>query len=202
MYQVTDSSVPTLLQDFSGPDWVTVGTQIWAKSNLNVGTMVNVGVAQTNNSTIEKYCYMNSAAMCTTYGGLYNWDEAMQYDSTEGGQGICSAGSHIPTDAEWKILEMSLSGMSQATADGTLWRGTDEGTKLKSGGSSGLNMLLAGIYNYTLADIFAVTSNTFLWSSSVSDGKAWGRDLHLDYSTVYRGKWDKAFGYSVRCLAG
>jgi uncharacterized protein (TIGR02145 family) len=93
-------------------NWVVVGTQVWAKYNLNVGTMVpgtlggTNATNQTNNSILEKYCYENNPAYCTTYGGLYQWDEAMQYVTTEGAQGICPAGSHIPSDNDWKILEM------------------------------------------------------------------------------------------------
>jgi hypothetical protein len=34
---------------------------------------------QTNNSTIEKYYYNNSPANCDTFGGLYQWNEAMRY---------------------------------------------------------------------------------------------------------------------------
>src|SRR5680860_564302 len=103
----------------SDSNWLAIGVQAWAKANLNVGTMVpgTLGGSnttnQTNNSIIEKYCYQNNPANCTTYGGLYQWNEAMQYVTTEGAQGICPAGSHIPSDNDWKILEMQL-GMSQA----------------------------------------------------------------------------------------
>ncbi|MDK2899323.1 MAG: hypothetical protein PWQ10_510, partial [Patescibacteria group bacterium] len=65
-------------------NWLTIGTQTWAKKNLNVGTKIAGTTEQTNNSTIEKYCYNNDEANCTTYGALYQWDEAMQYTNTEG----------------------------------------------------------------------------------------------------------------------
>jgi len=95
-------------------EWVTVGTQKWAKTNLNVGTMINGDKDQTNNSTLEKYCYDNLESNCTTYGGLYQWNEAMQYVTIEGAQGICPAGSHIPSDLEWQTLEIFL-GMASGT---------------------------------------------------------------------------------------
>ncbi len=45
-------------------------------------------------------------ANCDTYGGLYHWHEMMAYSSIEGTQGICPDGWHLPTDNEWKTLEM------------------------------------------------------------------------------------------------
>jgi len=174
-YTVTDSIAPKLAT-LNPTNWLTIGTQTWAKANLNVGTMVTGVTAQTNNSTIEKYCYSDTASNCDTGGGLYQWDEAMQYVTTPGAQGICPAGSHIPTDNDWKILEMQL-GMTQAQADtANAWRGTDQGTQLKSGGSSGLNMPLAG-NRTTDGSFYGLASHAYLWSSSESSTSAWGRTL-------------------------
>lgn len=179
-------------------DWIVIGTQVWAKYNLNVGTMVTGATTQSNNATLEKYCYNNLEANCTTYGGLYQWDEAMQYVTTEGAQGICPAGSHIPTDNDWKILEMQL-GMTQVQADATGWRGTDQGTQLKPGGSSGLNMPLAG-YRSTGGSFGDLGVDGNLWSSSESGSNAWYRYLLSGGAGVNRNIVDKSIGLSVRCL--
>lgn len=98
---------------------------------MNVGTRINGALAQTNNSGInivEKYCYGDDEANCTANdnGGLYQWEEAMGYTNVDGSRGICPAGSHIPTDNEWKILEISQ-GMAPGISDQTGWRGNDEG---------------------------------------------------------------------------
>ena len=61
---------------------VLIGTQRWFAQNLNVGTRINGSLSQTNNGTIEKYCYNDLEANCNTHGGLYQWDEAMQYLTT------------------------------------------------------------------------------------------------------------------------
>jgi len=48
--------------------------------------------------------------MCNVYGGLYQWDEAMQYSTTVGVQGICPTGWHLPADSEWTTLTTFLGG--------------------------------------------------------------------------------------------
>ena len=42
------------------------------------------------------------------YPTLYQWNEAMQYSSTPGAQGICPAGWHIPTHDQFTTLERSV----------------------------------------------------------------------------------------------
>jgi len=182
------------------PPTVTIGTQVWMQYNLNVGTMLASGSAMpASNGTVEKWCYDNSSSNCTTYGGLYSWDEMMQYSTTPGVQGICPSGFHIPTDAEWKTLEMYL-GMTQSAADATGWRGTDQGTKLKSDGSSGFNGLLAG-YRNTNGLFYVLSTYGNLWTSSeTSSTYAYRRYLTSSSATVYRDGSIKGYGYSVRCL--
>jgi uncharacterized protein (TIGR02145 family)/prepilin-type N-terminal cleavage/methylation domain-containing protein len=193
IYSVTNNSVPTIIPT------VTIGSQTWMQNNWNVGAMVTGVTIQANNTTFEKYCYSDTESNCTTYGGLYQWDEAMQYVITAGAQGICPAGFHIPTDAEYKTLEMSL-GMSQAEADATGWRGTHlEGTQLKSGGTSGFNGLLAGNRN-TDGSFSSLSSNATLWSSSESSTSAWERGLDSGDASVIRTTYVKGYGFSVRCL--
>ena len=202
VYSITNISSPLVASAslaVSDPaNWLVVGTQTWAKYNLNTGNMITGVTAQTNNSTPEKYCYADTLANCTTYGGLYQWDEAMQYVTTPGAQGICPAGSHIPSDNDWKILEMQL-GMTQAAADTTSWRGTDQGTQLKSGGTSGLNVPHAG-YRYTDGSFSNLSLDAYLWSSSESSTSAWKRFLYPSYVTVLRTTSGKGIGFSVRCL--
>ena len=194
-YKITDklaSFIPV-----SGADWLTIGTQTWAKANLNVGTRIAGTSAQTINggtNTVEKYCYGDTDAGCTNtdangivYGGLYQWDEAMKYVTTEGAQGICPTGSHIPTDAEWTTLETYL---GSATA----------GTQLKPGGTSGLTMTLAGYRDTDGGSFYNLSWYADLWSSSESGTSAWNRNLNSGNATVNRNTNDKANGFSVRCV--
>ncbi len=150
----------TLIDSRDGKSYTTVqiGNQCWMAENLNIGTIVNGSNNQTDNGTIEKYCYGNNTSNCDTYGGLYQWSEMMQYVTTASTQGICPTGWHLPTDDEWKTIEIQL-GMTQTEADGIGWRGTDEGSKMAGNeplwpngnldqnanfGTSGLRILPAG----------------------------------------------------------
>ena len=203
-YRITNDSTPVevittiTLADTDPANWLAIGNQVWAKHNLNVGTMVTGVTTQTNNAVVEKYCFGNTEPNCTANGGLYQWDEAMQYVNTQGAQGICPTGSHIPSDNDWKVLEIQL-GMTQVAADtGSAWRGTDQGVKLKSGGVSGLSLPLAGYRNIDWQ--FGASSNALLWSSSESSTSAWERSLYSGYDTVYRGTDPKGRGFSVRCV--
>lgn len=180
-------------------NWMILGSQVWAKTNLDVGTRINGNLAQTNNSIIEKYCYGNSDTNCITYGGLYLWDEAMNYSNVEGTQGICPTNSHLPSDADWSALEIYL-GMNPAQATLVGQRGTNQGTQIKAGGSSQLNIPLAGIRSNTGSFLYS-TSYAYIWTSSSEGAEAWDRDYYSGYATTLRNKNTKDFGFTVRCLA-
>jgi len=128
--------------DYSGKIYNTVqiGSQCWLKENLDVGTMA----APSNNGIIEKYCYDNDPANCTIYGGLYLWNEAMQYVTTEGAKGICPTGWHIPTLAEYQTLVTNLS--DDANALKAIGQGTGDGAGTNT---SGFSALLAGAKGYS-----------------------------------------------------
>lgn len=181
-------------------NWQTIGTQTWAKANMNVGTMVTGGTTQPNDAAVQKYCYGNSAASCAADGALYQWGEAMQYATAEGSQGICPADSHIPSDTEWKTLEKQL-GMSQVQADiSGGWRITNaEGTQLKPGGASGLNIPLMGDRS-TDGSFYYATQYGYLWTSTQAGSEAYLRYLANTMPEVYRGVYDKAYGFAIRCV--
>lgn len=174
---------------------VLIGTQCWLKENLDIGTMVPGVQNQTNNGTIEKYCYNDSPANCKTYGGLYQWEEAMQYDATEGGRGTCPPGWHIPTLAELQTLNSTVGG------DGNALKAVGQGTGNGGGtNTSGFSALLAGHRDID-GSFYSLGSNCYFWSSSQVLG-SYGRILNLyDYgSFVYLINYRKINGFSVRCL--
>lgn len=104
---------------------VMIGTQCWMKENLNLGKWLDQSQSQTQqkNEIVEKYCYGNDFVNCDLWGGLYQWEEMMHYETAAGSQGICPAGWHIPDSKDWKELIRFLGGTEQA------------GGKLKSTGN-------------------------------------------------------------------
>ncbi len=125
-----------------------------------------------NNSIIEKYCYNNSTANCDIYGGLYQWNEMMQYTTTPGAQGICPAtGWHLPTDAEWTILTTFLGGEGIAggkmKTTGTieagtgLWYAPNTGATNESGFTA-----LPGGYRSDNGDFDGLGYYAYFWSST------------------------------------
>ena len=183
----------------SSADLVTIGTQTWMKYNLNVGTKIAGASNQTNNATLEKYCYNDNEAYCDTDGGLYQWDEAMGYVTTAGAQGICPSGTHIPTDAEQHTLDDYLATGACDPARNNVWSCDPAGTALKVGGSSGFAGILVG-QRMTDGTFLNRGSYVYLWSSMESGSSVWNRVLLSDYPTVLRSIFSKAFGFSVRCL--
>jgi len=192
---------------------VQIGTQCWMAENLNIGSRINGSQNQSNNGIIEKYCYNDLESNCNIYGGLYQWNEAMQYVTTAGTQGICPPGWHLPTDAEWKILEGTVDtqyGVGDPEWDDTGWRGFDVGTHLKSttgwynngngDNSSGFTALPGG-YRYSNGAFDRLTYYAYFWSSSeYSSTLAWYRNLYYDLASVSRHGYYKTYGFSARCL--
>ena len=148
--------------------------------------------------------YDNDDQNRTTYGLMYTWDAAMNGgENTDMNpsqvQGVCPDGWHLPSDAEWKQLEMFL-GMSQAEADGRDSRGTDQGGKLKEGRagtlekvqipgppmSTGFNGLPGG-YRDDDGEFELLGEFTYFWTTT--NHESYNAFIHrLDYwnSKVYR----------------
>ncbi|MDQ1265835.1 MAG: hypothetical protein QG635_987, partial [Bacteroidota bacterium] len=118
---------------------VQICNQIWMVKNLEVdhyrnGDLVRFAATtaewQDANSKKEgAWCYYNNnSTMGPIYGKTYNWY------AVNDPRGLAPFGWHIPSDDEWKILEACI-GMTQTQIDGTSWRGTIEGGKLKAIGT-------------------------------------------------------------------
>jgi uncharacterized protein (TIGR02145 family) len=116
----------------------------------------------------------------------------------------------VPTDADWKELEIYL-GMSHSDADaGEQWRGTDEGAKIKSASgwnengngsnSSGFSALPGGLRSMD-GNFYQIGNFACFWSSSALDvNYVWYRSLGRVNSQVRRKLSIKSRGFSVRCI--
>ncbi len=165
---------------------IKIGNQCWLKENLNVGTMINGSTNATNNNSIEKYCYNNLESNCDIYGGLYQWNEAMQYSSTEGTQGICPNGWKTPSYDELLTLRDAVNGSANS---------------LKSGSNtSGFTALPAGYRYHTNGSFRNLGIHYDIWSSTVTSGTAYYINLYSYYDTIYFHRTSKNKGYGVRCI--
>lgn len=182
--------------DYAGKTYNTVqiGSQCWLRENLDVGERINGSQDQTDNSTVEKYCWGNDTANCTTYGALYQWDEAMQYVTTQGARGICPPGWHVPTLADFQTLSAVVGD------DGNALKRQDQGTGAGQGtNTSGFSGLLAGSRSYT-GFFYDLGSFGNLWSSTQNASGAYGLYLYYYSDDVGLLSSYKPFGFSVRCL--
>jgi uncharacterized protein (TIGR02145 family) len=167
---------------------VKIGTQCWMAANLNFGTQILAASMQRDNCTIEKYCLNDDPTKCSSLGGLYQWDEMMQYESVESIQGLCPPAWHVPSENEWNTLFTVY--ISNGFA----------GSPLKYTGYSGFNALLSGIrfdnrnWNF---DNFA----TFFWSStSQGPSKAWAHAMNSINPSVSYYPGNRSNAFYVRCI--
>jgi uncharacterized protein (TIGR02145 family) len=187
--------------DADGYPYATLqlGAQCWFGENLRVGFWINDRRDQTDTDTVEKYCYGNVEANCETRGGLYQWNEAMGYVTTEGAQGLCPSGWRIPTDGDWKVLEAFL-GMPAVDVEMTGFRGTAEGDALATGGSSGFGARLVGTHDGST--FVSDGTDTAFWSSteSATGPSVVARHLAASRSEIDRSEIVKTHALSVRCV--
>jgi len=200
---------------------VKIGTQTWMAENLkttkyNDATSIpNVtdNTAWSDLST-PAYCWHNNDATTykNTYGALYNW-------YTVNTAKLAPTGWHVPTDAEWTILENYL------MTNGYNYDGTTTGNKyaislaattnwstdtyagtigndLSKNNSTGFSALPGG-YRYINGMFGDVDSYGYWWSATTGEGTntALFRSMYShDHSYVGRSGDNTANGFSVRCL--
>lgn len=195
---------------------VKIGTKWWMAENLKVSRYNNGDsiIYAAQNAPDSIWSNINSGAYCyldENLGFLYN------FQSVSDQRKIAPIGWHIPSDEEWKELEMFL-GMGQEDANEVNWRGNNEGNKLKVlGGNtmywakssdiyeifgtneSGFTALggACRIFNGKWGEI---THTGFWWTSSLNENEAWYRSLDYNKSSVFRYYGSKNYGFSIRCV--
>jgi len=134
------------------------------------------------------------------YGVLYNWRAAIN---------ACPEGWRLPTDDDWKSLEMYL-GMDESELEMENWRSFgDIGIKLKDsigwlsgyGDNSSWFNAKPGGYNGYDGGSFGEGSAASFWASvKCSDQFAWCRSLSANEIGIFRSCAYTRYGYSVRCV--
>ena len=205
---------------------VSIGDQIWMSSNLQATRYSDGSLIPRVEDRLAwfgfslytvAYCWWdNYPAIGTYYGALYTWPAAMHIiteDDIKPGtvQGVCPTGWHLPSDDEWKQLEIFL-GMSPEEAELEGWRGTDEGGKMKSAGTqywespntgakneSGFSAIPGG-WRDGAGYFKNLGTATRFWSSSKRGDYAWIRQLDYNSSKIFRDTEGLYNAHSVRCV--
>ncbi len=193
---------------------VTIGNQVWMAENLKyLPSVFDPGAG--SKTTPHYYVYEYNGRVVAdakatenynTYGVLYNWPAVMAGSTSSaanpsGVQGVCPAGWHLPSDAEWTQLIDYLGGANAA------------GGKLKEPGTTHWNSPNTGATNETdftalpggyrnLNGTFGYVGYNGLWWSTTeySTHLVWYRSLSYTFGLIGRGSDYKDMGLSVRCV--
>jgi uncharacterized protein (TIGR02145 family) len=183
---------------------VTICSQDWMTKNLDVATYRNGDpIPKVTDPTAwaalstGAYCYYNndSATNAAVYGKLYNWY------AVNDSRGLAPAGWHIPSQAEWTLLETCLGGWEFAggamkETGTTHWVSPNTDAT----NSSGFTGLPGGVRSSNGSFNFLGTHG-YWWSSTESNaGIAWDRYLVNTDGVSYGSVEDKKGGFSVRCI--
>jgi len=224
------------ITDYDGNTYNTIkyGEQWWMAENLKTthyadGTEITLveseNIWRYQNQEEKAYCYNNNNINneAQIYGALYTWAATVNgFNGSSSNpsniQGICPSEWHVPSDDEWKQLEMYL-GMSQLDADKDKdHRGTNEGSKLAGNASlwkdgalkndtlfeiSGFMAVPAG-FNESIGGYGGLGDVAIFWCTDMisNDYDSFGylRMINYDNTKVRRSQSKVKYGYSVRCI--
>lgn len=201
-------TTPATVADYDNNVYETVkiGNQTWMAKNLKTSHYLNGDpLNSTTPATLDisaevapayHWAYDGNEANVSVYGKLYTW-----YSITDPRK-VCPTGWHIPSDAEWTILETALGGYAIA------------GKKLKEYGNShwlspynidatneSCFTLLPGGYRSITGAFFLLQNSSYLWTSTAGDAdNSWSRLLEAGNASVGRTGLNKSSGASVRCI--
>ncbi len=211
------SNPPSLPSDFDGNYYhtVTIGTQTWMVENLLVTHFQNGDTISNVTSNVSwsaltapGYCWWNNdiGTNKNMYGGLYNWH-------TVNAGNLCPINWHVPSDSEWRTMEVNLGMIVESYGDVEGMRGTDQGSQLKStigwyGGGNGTNIsgftALPGGYRSGVDGSFiSITYDGIWWTKTqypFQTPLAYNRQLNYNLTTIGRFINDNEFGFSIRCI--
>jgi len=174
---------------------IDIGNQTWMAENLRYrGGELKPGKGldsiSNDASPLHYYIYKDSKKYYKRFGSLYTWTAA---------QIACPDGWHLPTDNEWQEMEISL-GMTNKEAEGSNWRGTNEGSQLKKNGTSGFNGLMSG-YKSNRGGFRKEKEVTAFWTSTpILKNTAYHRTLYESETKIHRGDAKNGDGFCVRCV--
>ena len=203
--EVVFKTIPTSIIDIDGNDYQTViiGNQVWLKENLKT-TKYRNGDLISNVPTESDWAglsmgaysfYSNNSSNNTIYGSLYNW--LAVNDSRK----IAPTGWHIPSEAEWTILQNFLGG--ELSAGGKLketglahWQSPNEGATNETGFTA-----LPGGYRDTTGSFSNLGYKGVWWSASEkSSNTAYALFTYAEGTQLHGEPNEKRIGFSIRCI--
>ena len=226
---LTDAGLIGTVTDVEGTGykWIKIGTQIWMAENLKTTKYSDVtDIPYVNSSdawaalteTSKAYCWYNDdIGNKETFGALYTWAAAMNgaasSDSDPSGiQGVCPTGWHLPSDAEWHTLILTLDADASNYSNPESWiaggmlkeTGTDHWISPNTGATneSGFTALPGG--SRSSGGYFSGFGMVGYWwqatEISGNETAASSRHIWYNYIEVIRLFNNKRDGLSVRCL--
>ncbi|MBS1537666.1 MAG: T9SS type A sorting domain-containing protein [Bacteroidetes bacterium] len=202
----------TLIDIRDGKRYATVliGKDCWMKQNLNFGQFVQSNSSTTlhsdmfDNGIPEKYAMNNDIAYLPVYGGLYEWNELMNYTKINGAQGLCPAGWHVSTDVEWQNL-ISISGgkllNSSSGYGGNALKNNGEGFDAGVGTNKvGFSAKHSGDRD-AFGIFYGLTLRSIFWTSTqVNQVEAYHYTLWANNDTIQRLTLGSNTGFACRCV--
>lgn len=208
------------LNDIDGNTYSTIGigSQIWMSENLKTskfsdGTDIPNITNQTEwlglTSGAWRY-YDDNEANNSIHGKLYN------YYAVTNTKNVCPSGWKVPSDEDWKTLEMFL-GMTQIQADSVgVYRGTNQADLLRlnddwpdidlpnANNQYGFKSLPSGRTRiYSTEPYFSeLNTNSYFWCSTPYLDYGYYRVFSNLSSKIARSSYHKNAGFSVRCIKG
>lgn len=194
---------------------VRIGEQCWMAENLRT-SQNNDGTPIPNVIEGPVWGTMTSGAWCnfdndssydSIFGKLYNWYAAADPH-------ICPEGWHVPADAEWQQLELTL-GMPADELGETGFRGDIQnvGGKMKKisalwsepnlgpTNESGFSNLPGGQRYFFQGAFYFLGSGAFHWTlTEVGIGGGQYRGMTSYDSGVFRDVYNKRYGLCIRCV--
>ena len=183
---VSKTSAPTFTDPRDGASYriVELGGITWMAENLRYGEVGSV-------------CYEGKLANCTELGRLYDFEAASR---------ACPPEWRLPSDADWMRLERALGASANEVAK-ERYRAPRLGDRLKLGGDTKFDALLAGYYDPHDKEFQHRGRTGAFWTSSLDGADevsalAWHRDVDVRRSGIYRSKVNVTYKLPVRCVSG
>ena len=195
-----------IINDSDGNSYavVKIGDQVWMAENLrttrfNDGTPIPLvtDAVEWINLTSPAYCWQNNdIGNKSVYGALYTW-------YTVKSDKLCPSGWHVPTDAEWTILENKLGG--RTVAGGKMKEtGTEHwlDPNIDATNESGFNALPGGWRDGFTANYYIIGLAGMWWTSqeTVPVLPYWREIYNNSGDILQKSSGDPSYGLSVRCI--